>query len=178
MPPEAILFAFLLFCLRVLNYAVSTVRLVAIARGRRFIAAITAFMEALIFAVVISSIVTDLSNMVNLFAFCFGAAIGSYVGMWLEARFIRTYSTVQAVTRDDGSALAERLRTNGYGVTHTQGMGREGIVGIVRSTVNSKDVPQLLTEIRSVNPAAFIEVETARTIQRGYMPGMPRGAMD
>ena len=173
---EAVLLALVLFSLRVFNYAISTLRLVMIARGQRPIAAALAFVEALVFALTMAGVVTDLSNLLNLAAFCFGASVGSYFGMWLEARFVRSFSTVQVITGVLGHELAEHLRDKGFGVTETRGTGRDGEVTIVRSTVASKEVPRIIQEIRSVLPNAFIEVETARTIQRGFIAGLtPRG---
>jgi len=175
-PPEAVLLAALLFGLRVFNYAISTLRLVSIARGKKIIASWLAFIEALVFAVTMASVVADLSNLLNLAAYCFGAATGSYVGMWLESKFVRSFSTVQVITNSGGHELAEHLRGCGFGVTETRGLGRDGEVIIVRSTVNSKDVARMIEEIRNVLPNAFIEVETARAIQRGFIAGMtPRG---
>lgn len=174
--PDAVLLAALLFSMRVFNYAISTLRLVTIARGQKVIAAGLAFIEALVFALTMAGVVADLSNLLNLAAFCLGASVGSYFGMWLESKFVRSYSTVQVITGILGHELAEHLRARGFGVTETRGTGRDGEVTIVRSTVMSKEVPRIIHEIRSILPNAFIEVETARTIQRGFIAGLtPRG---
>jgi uncharacterized protein YebE (UPF0316 family) len=174
--PDAVLLAVVLFSLRVFNYAISTLRLVSIARGQKPIAAVLAFVEALVFALTMAGVVADLSNLLNLAAFCFGASVGSYFGMWLESKFVRSFSTVQVITGVMGHELAEHLRDKGFGVTETRGTGRDGEVTIIRSTITSKEVPRIIQEIRHVLPNAFIEVETARTIQRGYIAGLtPRG---
>jgi len=97
--PEALSLAALLFGLRVVNYTISTIRLVFIGRSQRALAAALAFLEALIFAITMASVVTDMSNLSNLIAYCLGAAVGSYVGMVLEARFITHYRTINIVTK-------------------------------------------------------------------------------
>ncbi|MEO1287708.1 MAG: DUF5698 domain-containing protein [Chloroflexota bacterium] len=171
--PEAIGFALLIFALRVFNYAISTIRLVFIGRGVRIGAAVIAFVEALIFAVVIANVVRDLSDLVNLFAYCLGAAVGSYVGMWLEARFIVSYSTVTIITHRLGAEIAEALRNRNYGVTVSKGEGRDGEVDIIRSTTINRDVSLLVSIVQSVNPDAFIDVEAARSLYRGWIPGGP-----
>lgn len=174
---EPLLFALLLFVLRIINYAISTLRLVLVSRGQRMLAAVMAFFEALVFAVVMASIVADLRNVMNLVAYCAGASVGSYIGMMLESRIIRTYSTVQVITHENGQGLAEKLRACGYGVTETEGRGRDGVVTIVRSSVITNDLPRIMAEIRRILPGAFIEVENARTIKHGYMPGMPPSSL-
>lgn len=170
---DVILFALMLFALRVLNYAISTIRLVFIGRGWRLPAAIIAFFEALIFAVVIAKVVGDLSNLTYLLAYCLGASVGSYVGMWLEARFVVSYSTVTIIASEKGHEIAEALRQNNYGATLSKGEGREGEVDIVRSTTVNRDVPSLVRVVHEVNPDAFIDIEAARTLYRGWIPGGP-----
>lgn len=171
--PEALAFASLIFVLRVFNYSISTIRLVFIGRGLRLGAALIAFVEALIFAVVIAGVVQDLSDIVNLIAYCLGASVGSYVGMWLEAKFIVGYSTVTIITHEFGSGIAAALRNSNYGVTVSKGEGRDGEVDIIRSTTVNKDIPTLVSIVQSVNKDAFIDVEAARTLYRGWIPGGP-----
>lgn len=170
---EGLLFAGALFALRVINYAVGTVRLVFITRSRRIFAAALAFVEALIFAVVMASVVADLRNVLNLMAYCFGAAVGSYVGMVIEARLVTSYSTVQIITKQYGAQIAALLRDKGYGVTETTGRGRDGEVNILRTSINNRQVSDVLGAVAQVDPQAFIEVEAASTLQRGWVPGMP-----
>jgi uncharacterized protein YebE (UPF0316 family) len=172
---DAILFALLLFSLRVFNYAISTIRLVMIGRGQRIWAATIAFMEALIFAVVIAKVVSDLSNIVNLFAYCMGAAVGSYTGMWLESRYLISYSTVTVIAPQKGQEIATRLRENNFAVTMTHGEGRDGSVDLLRSSMLTRDIPTLVRLVHEINPNAFIDVEAARNLYRGWIPGGPRG---
>lgn len=170
---DAVLLALLLFSMRVVNYAISTIRLVFIARDMRLLSAVTAFLEALIFAVVMASVVKDLNNWLNLGAYCFGAAAGSYLGQWLESRFVVSYSTVTIITRDHGAAIAQALRDASYGVTVTKGEGRDGEVDIIRSSTMNRDIPGLLRIVRSISDTAFLDVEAARTLSRGWIPGGP-----
>jgi len=171
--PEAIGFALLIFGLRVFNYAISTIRLVFIGRGFKLWAAVIAFFEALIFAVVIARVVSDLGDLTNLIAYCAGAAVGSYTGMWLEAKFITSYSTVTIITHEEGKAIADALRDRNYGVTVSKGEGRDGEVDIVRSSCVNKDIPLLVSTVQAINPDAFIDIEAARTLHRGWIPGGP-----
>lgn len=168
---EGLLFAGFLFSLRVMNYAVGTIRLVFITRGRRVLASALAFVEALVFAVVMASVVADLNNLINLMAYCMGAAVGSYVGMWLEARLVTSYSTVQIITREHAQQLAETLRMKGYAVTETEGRGRDGQVHILRTSLNNRDLMRVLSVVSEIDAKAFVEVEATKALQRGWLPG-------
>jgi uncharacterized protein YebE (UPF0316 family) len=173
---EALLFAGFLFTLRVMNYSVSTIRLVFIARNRRGFAALLAFFEALIFAIVTANVVTDLTNIINLLAYCLGASFGSYTGMLLETRLFTSYSTITIITHERGKEVATALRQAGFGATVTTGEGRDGQVTMIRSSALNRDVQKLLDVVRTVQPEAFIEVEAARALIRGWIPGNPNGS--
>jgi uncharacterized protein YebE (UPF0316 family) len=166
---ESVLFPILIFILRVFNYAIGTVRTVAITRQQRFIAVSLAFIEALVFAVAIGSVVTNLDNLFNLISYCLGASAGSYVGLVLESRFITSYMVVNIIAHDKGQELAELLREQGYGVTTINGEGREGTVMMLRSVVSNRDVAEVLRLTRSLDKKAFVAVEEARAIQHGWM---------
>lgn len=173
--PEMLALAGGIFLLRVINYSISTLRMVAITRGKRALSASMAFVEAFLFAVVMASVVTDLDNVANLLAYCLGAAVGSYLGMILERRFITSYSSVNVITRHHAEAITSALRENGYGVTETIGQGRDGEVSIIHSSASNRDVPHMLRVIRAVHPDAFVEIGQASTLQRGWLPGgVPR----
>lgn len=170
--PELLLTAGSIFLLRVLNYAISTIRTVMIARGRRVIASCLAFIEAFLFAVVIASIVTDIStNILNLLAYCLGAAAGGWVGMAIESRFITSYLTINIIPhkKDAGHTIALALRDAGYGVTETFGEGREGPTSMLRCVVSKRDVRPLLRISRDVDADAFVSIEEAQAIHRGWL---------
>lgn len=166
---EILLNALLIFVLRVANNAIGTVRLVSLARQQQLTTAILGFFEALIFAITMASVVTDLSNLVNLVAYCLGFSVGSFIGLKLEARFITTYMTVNIVTAERGHDIAVALREHGFGVTEHSGEGLSGEVTMLRSVVNRRDVPRILDIVGKVHPNAFVSVEEARAVQRGYI---------
>lgn len=176
--PETLIGAGLIFILRVLNYAIGTVRLVAITRQRKYLAALLAALEAFVFAVVIANIVNDLDNVINLVAYCAGASAGSLAGMYLESRFITGYVTFNVILQNGGHSLAEKMRDSGFGVTETYGEGREGLVTTLRSVVNKRDLRKISNIVKEMSPEAFITIEEARAVQRGWirapMPGRDR----
>jgi uncharacterized protein YebE (UPF0316 family) len=165
----AVLMALVIFALRIINNAIFTLRLVVITQKRRLLAATLAFIESLIFAYVIANVVTDLSNILNLLAYCAGFAAGNYAGMVLESRLITSYMTVNIISSSNGHEIAEALRAAGFGVTETTGIGRDGQVLMLRSVVTHRDVPQVVQLVRHANEQAFISVEEARSVTHGWI---------
>jgi len=171
--PEVMGLALLIFVLRVVNYAISTIRLVFVGRGMRGYASAIAFFEALIFALVIAQVVSSLNNLAYLLAYCLGASVGSYMGMWLEARFVMSFSKVTIMARLNGSEIAEALRRHQFGATLSHGEGRDGSVAIIHSSVVTRDIPRLMDIVRGVNADAFVNVEPVSSLRRGWIPGGP-----
>jgi len=166
---ETLILALALFILRIVNSAIGTFRVIAITQQRRLLASALAAIEALVFALVFANVISNLSNMFNLAAYCLGFAAGNWLGMWLETRFITTYSTVNIIAQNQGTEIAAALRQRGHGVTETRGTGRDGEVTMLRSVVLHRDVPELVKCINDVNPHAFVAVEEARAIHHGWV---------
>ena len=168
MSSEELIVVLLIFVLRVVNYSVGTIRLLVVARGQRIIGSAMAGLEALIFAIVVAKVITDLDNTANLVAYCAGAAVGSYMGMALEAHFIRGFMVINVITHEFGRETALALREAGFGVTTTVGEGKDGEVTTLRSVVNKHEMPQYLKMLQGINPNAFVSLEEVRSVRRGW----------
>ena len=166
---DDILLVLLIFSLRAANNMLSTVRIISVTYGRRWVAVVLAFVESLIFAFTASVVLTNFDNIPNLIAYAGGFAIGGYVGMVLEERFITGYMTVNVVAAEGGRDIALALRGQKFGVTETLGMGKEGSVTMLRSVIERQQVPDILDTIREINSDAFVTVEEARAVHRGWM---------
>jgi uncharacterized protein YebE (UPF0316 family) len=76
--------AVMIFCLRLIDKSLGTVRLLMIGWGQRKIAPPPGFVEVTIWLVAISQVITNLDNIVNVLAYSGGFAAGTLVGMWIE----------------------------------------------------------------------------------------------
>jgi uncharacterized protein YebE (UPF0316 family) len=159
----------LIFGLRILNNGMGTVRLIVMTYGRRRLVFVLAFLESLVFAITIAQVANDLSDVPNLIAYCGGFAVGGYLGMWLEDRFVTGYMTINIIARDKGHDLAVAMRLQGYAVTETVGEGIEGKVTMLRCVVLRRQVSDVSDLVQTINPNSFITVEEARAVHRGWM---------
>lgn len=167
--PEAILTALLIFGLRIVNSAVGTVRLIVMARHKRGLTALLGLLEAFTFAVTIAGVATDLGNILNLSAYCLGFAAGGWVGMAIEARFIVSFVIVHIITKAPRGLVAGALREGGFGVTEIDATGREGQVAMLHVVTQRRDIARVRSLAETADPAAFISVEEARTVARGWL---------
>lgn len=164
-----IMAALLIFALRVIGVTLATVRVLVMLRGRKLLSASMGFFEVLVYVLAIGEVVNNLSNVWNLLGYCLGFAAGTLVGMTMEERLILGYANVRIVSRYKSQQLAEAIRDAGYGATVEWGQGRGGTVGLVFATVRRSEVAAILEIVDSTDTEAFVTVEEARTIRRGYM---------
>lgn len=133
------------------------------------ITAVLGFIEALIFAYVTATIVTDLSNILNMVAYCGGFSLGIYAGMVVERRFVVSYVRLNVIAKAQGREIAKALRDQGHGVTEVDAVGSTGGVSMLNSVILRRDSGEALKAIYKVNPDAFVTLEEARSVQHGWM---------
>jgi uncharacterized protein YebE (UPF0316 family) len=157
-----------IFVLRVVGNMITTLRLITIMRGQRFVSTFLAIFEALIFAVALGSVVSNLDNLWNLSAYCLGYAAGGYLGMLVEHQFIQRYVSVNIISPAQWHEIATAIRAAGFGATEIIGQGIRGDVGTVRVVVGHRDVGRVLKLVQSIDPDAFVTTDELRAISRGY----------
>ena len=161
--------AFLIFCLRLVDVSLGTVRLLMIGRGQRKIAPLLGFLEVTIWVVAISQVITNLDNIINVLAYSGGFAAGTLVGMWIEDKLPLGYVGISIVSTTKGQEIARKLRKADYGVTELIGSGRSGIVNLLTTIVPRKDVKDVFQLVNQIDPKSFIAVDDMKVVKRGYM---------
>lgn len=161
--------ALLIFSLRVLGVALSTIRVLLMTRGMKYTSAFLGFFEVLVYAVAIGTVVQDLSNIPYLLSYCLGFSVGTLLGMWLEERMAIGFATIRVISPGKGKQVAAALREAGYGVTEGRARGRDGSVGTVKTVVRRRDVEAASAIIYHVAPEAFVTVEETRRVEHGYL---------
>lgn len=166
---EETLLILAIFCLRVFNNALGTVRIIVMTNGRRRLAFVLAFIESMIFAYTAAQVLTDLDNVGRLIAYALGFAVGGYIGMLIEDRYIVGFVTVNITVPTDGQQIAAALREKGFGVTLTLGHGAHGEVATLRSVVDRTQAKEVSDIALGIRPKAFITIEGARAVNYGWL---------
>lgn len=174
MSAEVLLAAGGIFMLRLVGNMITTVRLVLIVRGQRLVSTLLSAFEALIFAVALGSVVSNLDNLWNLAAYCLGFAVGGYLGLTLEQHLIQRFVSVQAFSPRYAHEIALAIREAGYGATESWGQGGGGQVGTVTAVVGHQQVSEIIRTVHTVDDQAFITLEELRGISRGYFRRLAR----
>jgi uncharacterized protein YebE (UPF0316 family) len=165
----------LIFLARIGDVSMETIRVIYISRGIKFLAPIIAFFEIIIWLLAMEVVMSDLSNIANFFAFAFGFATGTYVGLVIEEKLSIGMVIMRIVTTEESNEeIAKFLEAENFGVTSMDAKGTRGNVKLLLSLVNRADVPRITSHIQTTNPNAFFSIEDVRYVNQGvFRPKKP-----
>jgi uncharacterized protein YebE (UPF0316 family) len=167
---SVLLGAVLIFCLRIVDVSVGTLRVMYMVRGDRRKAVPLAFFESLIWVFAISRIMKEVDNTANMVAFAAGFAAGTMVGMTLERWIASGFVIVRVISDVGKEKLAGEMRGAGFGVTVLTGEGREGEQEILFVVALRRRAQELLDLVRRIDDGAFVTIEPVQKAMGGYLP--------
>jgi uncharacterized protein YebE (UPF0316 family) len=163
---EVILGGVLIALARIADVSIGVLRFAAITAGRRKAAWCFAFLEALIWVVVVATVVSGEMNMIHAVFFALGFAFGTFVGMTLEQIIGQGEQAVRIFT-DQGDAMSQVFRERGYRVTQFEGKGLKGPVQMLFIHVRRKKAARIPAVARAVDEDCFIVVDDVRASSLG-----------
>jgi uncharacterized protein YebE (UPF0316 family) len=166
--PAGLLIALWIFALRVGDMTLDTIRVLFVMRGRRLLAWILGFMQALIFVVAISSVLANLDNPLNVIGYAAGFATGVVIGMIIEDRLAIGHIHFTIISSVRGAVIAEMLRESGFAVTEIPARGKNGTVSVLHCDVTRRDMDNVETVVLENDPEAFMTAEDVRPVRRGF----------
>ena len=151
----------LIICLaKILEITIQSMKTVFLVKGNRIIAGFLAFIECMVWACVVSSIITDLQrNPYWLIAYCLGYALGIYLGGLVENVIAIGTTNVEIMVNEENTGKVESfLKENNYGFTVFKGQGSKEPVNMIIIVVPRKRVKKLLEKIRVICDGHVFEV--------------------
>ena len=161
--------ALVIFCLRIVDVSCDTMRVIFAIRGKRGVAAMLGFVQALVWIFAVASAVKHLDSVLHVLGYAGGYATGTFVGVSLENAIAYGVATVRIVTKGMGSEIAKALRDKGFGVTEYPGLGRDGSVEIIHSVVQRSQLADVLSVISARDEDAFVTVEEPKVLSGGII---------
>ena len=160
----------LIFCARICDVSIGTIRIVFVSRGQKLIAPLLGFFEVLIWLLAIGKIMQNLTNVLAYLSYAGGFATGNFIGLWIEEKLAMGTVIIRAITKKDASALSAELKSMGFGVTSIDAEGNEGPVNIIYSVVKRSDLIRVIGLVEKYNPKAFYSIEDVRAVREGNFP--------
>lgn len=158
-----------IFCARVFDVSLATIRMLLLMRGQRLPAAATGFFEVSVYILALGRVVQHLNDPWKILAYALGFSCGTIVGGLVEERLAVGYNLVQVIPKNHSGELISRLRRQNFGVTVLEGQGRFGPRHILNITTSRKELPRLLNLLDEIDPQAFVVTFDARRTKGGFI---------
>jgi uncharacterized protein YebE (UPF0316 family) len=160
----------LIFVSRIADVSIGTVRVILVSRRLKYLAPLAGFFEVLIWIIVISQIMQNLSSPICYVAYAGGFATGNYVGILLADKLSIGMVMVRVILSKRANGLIDRLRERRYGVTSLDGQGATGPVQIVFTIVPRCEAQTVVDLVKESNPDAFYSIEEVDFVEKGVFP--------
>ena len=172
---EMILTGLAVFCARIIDVSIGTVRTIATVQGRTKLAFFLALIEITIWVSVISVVISNIreSPILTLF-YALGFATGNVVGIKVERKMAIGVLILRVLTRTAGLEIAEELREQGQRVTVFEGQGKRGPVTELYIVCRRRDLRRILGLVMEKDPEAFYITEQARDVSKVLRPILER----
>jgi len=171
MDVNILLTGIIIFCARICDVSIGTVRTIVTVQGRTGIAFVLAVFEIVIWITVASTVIHQITDRPILVLFyALGFATGNVVGILVERKLAFGAIILKVITRNDGYSLADALRKMGQPVTVFVGEGMTGPVLELYIVCRRKDLKWLLPEVKKKERNAFYVIEQARDMSKLLKP--------
>ena len=161
-----------IFCAKIVEVTASTIRLVYINKGEKVKGTILAFIEIMIWLVVVSSVLNNITeDPIKVFVYGIAFALGNYVGITIESKIAIGLASIQVVVNEEtGEKLAEILREQNFGVTIIDGRGKnDSKKNLLFVQLKRKKIPRAVELIKEATPSAYITVNDIKSMVGGYL---------
>ena len=159
------------YCARLTDVSLGTLRTILVIRGHRAWAATLGFFEVLTWLSAAATVFQHLADAWYLaIAYAAGFASGNVAGMWIESRLAIGHQLVRAISTI-GTRLATELRAAQYAVIELSGRsGSDEPAEVLYLVERRRRVPELLRRIEAADPRAVCTVTDVKEHRTAALP--------
>lgn len=132
--------------------------------GKKHLAPILGFFEALIWLLAIGQIFQNINSPVSYIAYSAGFAAGTYVGMFFEEKLAVGNVLIRIITKEYAKGLIEHFRKMNYRFSSLDAEGNEGKVSVLFTVVKREQLQTLIPTIMNFNPNAYYTIESVKKV--------------
>ncbi len=163
------MWALFIFLSRIIDVSMGTFRVQMIVNRRKLAAGIIGFFEILIFILIVSKVIQDIGNWMNVLAYCGGFAAGNVVGIIITEKLSHDIVSVGVISKDHWPEIEQRLREEGFGVTRNLGYGLNGELQVLRIITARNQFPKIRDIALEYDRKAFVTSYLIVGKSGGYM---------
>ena len=164
--------ALLIFCLRICDVSIGTVRVIYTIRGNRVASAVLGFLESLIWIFAISRAMAYVNNPASMVAWASGFAAGTVLGITLERWIATGHIIMRVISLEKAEQLRDTLREASVGVTALNADGRGGARLVLFCVAPRRRGRDMIKTVQAIDPDAFITIDPVSQAIGGYLPGV------
>lgn len=151
----------LIYCARICDVSLGTIRTLMVVHGRRRLAFVLGFFEVLIWVTAAAKVLHNLDQPFFAVMYALGAASGNFVGMTIERRVALGDQIVRVFTRQ-GRDVAAHLRRSGFGVFEMDGRGDLGALALLFVEVRRRNAMRAIALAREADPGCQYILDDVR----------------
>ena len=156
---------------KILEISIQSLKTCMMVKGQRLKAAMLGFTECMIWGLVISTIISTLgNNYILLLFYCFGYAVGLFLGSTIESKIAIGTSNLQLFANDENTELITTyLKEKNMGYTVLDGYGSKDKMNMIFIVLARKESSKVLKEIRALcNNKVFVVASEVSKYAGGY----------
>lgn len=158
------------FCARIIDTSLATIRTVMVVKDRTILAFIFAFFEVFVWFMIVREALTSVDNVLLLaMAYSLGYACGVMVGMYITDKFIVSNVSVNIVVKQK-KEVVDALINHNFAVSVSRIKGKDLISNkyMIFVATTSKRIEELKKIITDIDDHAFIVVSENKSVLGGY----------
>lgn len=161
---DYVIMPILIFIARLGDVSLNTLRVMFVLNGKKNIAPILGFFEALIWLLAIGQIIQNIDNPISYLAYAGGFAAGTYIGMSIEERLALGRVLVRVITVEPMPELIDFMKERNYRFTNVGAEGRYGKVNLLFTVMKRDLLEEFIGKVKTCNDKAFYTIESVRRI--------------
>ncbi len=159
----------LILVLQLIYVPIFTLRTIFLVKNLTVYAAFLGFLESLIYVFGLSLVFSGDKGTIAMIVYASGFGIGILVGGMIENKLAIGYNNIVANLMTKNTALINHLREQGFGVTVSEGEGRESKRYRLDILTKRSRENELLDLIEEYEPKAFIISYETRRFKGGFL---------
>ncbi|MCU0287137.1 MAG: DUF5698 domain-containing protein [Acidobacteria bacterium] len=159
-----------IFCARIADVTLGTLRFIFISRGYHWLAPTVGFFEVIIWVLAVREVLVNLRNVACVLAYGLGFAAGNFIGLWVEDKLSIGMVLVRIWLKQDQKKLLAFFKKNNYGYTIIEGEGSRVKVKILFTILKRKNLEHVLAAVTQYMPDVFYTIESIKRVKEGIYP--------
>ena len=167
---ELFLLCLKIFCARIIDVSLGTVRTIMVVKGKSLYAALVGFLEATIWFLVVKDALNSAFNSPwIIISYAGGFASGTYLGGLLSSKFIKAKLSVQIIIDNEKAGLIDLLRENSFAISVVSAKGyQDSNKLLLLAEIDNDRLESLENLVEEYDDKAFIIVNETKYVQNGY----------